>query len=64
MFNWIKAVLYMPSGEDVLRKQLRDAERTRAEHAALREFYAANEKMLESRIKRIRRELKAREQSA
>ena len=64
MLDWIKTMLYLPSGDDVLRKQLRDAERTRAEYAAQREFYAANEKMLESRIKRIRRELKAREVSA
>lgn len=46
-----------PSPREVAERQLRDAMRDRLQHASLREYHAAMQKMLEQRIERLRGEL-------
>lgn len=58
-FNPLSAVLRQPTAQDILLKQLGDAEASRAEHAANREYHEAMEAMLGKRIARIRDELGA-----
>lgn len=41
----------------ILTKQLLDAQSSKAEHAANREYHAAMEQMLDKRIARVRKEL-------
>lgn len=56
-FNPFAVWLLKPTEEDVLRKQLREAQVDRAEQAKLREYHQAMEKMLTARIARITAEL-------
>lgn len=58
-FNPFSAAFRAPTATDILRKQLLDAEASRAEHAANREYHTAMEVMLEERIERIKGELDA-----
>lgn len=58
-FNPFAAAFRTPTADDILRKQLIDAESSRAEHAANREYHLAMEVMLEERIERIKGELGA-----
>lgn len=52
MWHWINPFRQLSAG-DVMRQQLLDAQRARAEHAALREYHAAMEAMLKVRCERI-----------
>lgn len=56
-FNPFAAWFLKPDVHAHLRKQLFEAETSRAEHAANREYHEAMERMLEKRIARINREL-------
>lgn len=58
-FNPLSYIFREPSADEILRKQLIDAEASRAEHASNREYHAAMEMMLEDRILRIKGELGA-----
>lgn len=51
--NWMKEMWRTPSADEVMRKQLREAEVTRLEAAVQREYYAAMEKMLGERVQRL-----------
>lgn len=56
-FNPFAAWLAQPSAADIMRKQLRDARTSRAEHAANAEYHDAMRSMLEARIERLMKEL-------
>lgn len=58
-FNPFATVFQQPNAKDILKKQLRDAESSKAEHATNREYHEAMETMLDRRIARIRAELGA-----
>jgi hypothetical protein len=56
-YNPLAALFVQPDAQDILKKQLLNAESSLAEHSANREYHAAMEKMLAQRIVRIRKEL-------
>lgn len=59
-FNPLAALVQRVDARKIMEKQMHDAESSRVEHAANREYHAAMEKMLDARIARIRRELEKR----
>jgi hypothetical protein len=56
-YNPFAAWFFNPGRDDILRKQLREAEAQRAEYAAEREYAEAMETMLDKRIARLKKEL-------
>lgn len=59
MWHWLNPFRQLTAG-DVMRQQLQDAMRDRAEHSALREYHAAMEAMLAARCERIAAEFEGR----
>jgi hypothetical protein len=57
-FNPLASFFLNPTTKQILQKQLREAEASRAEHSTNREYHSAMERMLGTRISRIRNELK------
>jgi hypothetical protein len=58
MLNTLKRILRTPTPQEMLRKQLDDAERLRIEVIADREVCDATVSLLDGRIARIKAELK------